>query len=375
MNASRSLIAASVVVLLAGCGTTSNVPKPSPLPAVQSKAAVQVSWRQSLGSVLDARLQPAVRADAIAALSGEKRLVLLDAQTGNERWQVALPSPAAGGVGLGDDLVVVGTLKGDILAYGREAKQRWTARASSEVIAPPVIAGTLVLVRGGDGRLTAYAATDGTVKWVYSRQQPALQLRSFAAPVVVDDVVYYGQAGGRLAALSLKDGRVLWEAQVAQPRGVSEIERIADVVAAPVVQGNLVCAVAYQGRVACFNVQNGSLAWSREASSWSGLTMDAKAVYVTDDKGQLLAYERNSGRNLWRQGGLAARVVSGPAVIGRTLVVGDYQGYAHFIDAEDGSFVAQQSTDGGAVVVTPQVVGERWLVQTQKGGLYLLGQK
>ena len=375
MNACRSLIAASIVALIAGCSVTSNAPTPSPLPVVQNKSPIQVAWRQSLGATDGARLQPASRGDVVAALSGEKRLVLLDARTGAERWQVTLPSQAAGGVGLGDDLVVAGTIKGEILAFGRDAKPRWKARASSEVIAPPVIAGSLVLVRGGDGRLVAYAAADGAVKWVYTRQQPALQLRSFAPPVVVGDVVYYGQAGGRLAALALKDGRVLWESQVAQPRGVSEIERIADVVAAPVVQGNLACAVAYQGRLACFNAQNGGLAWSREVSSWSGLAMDAKAVYVTDDKGQLMAYERSSGRSLWRQDKLAARVVSGPAVMGRTLVVGDYQGYAHFIDTEDGSFVAQQSTDGGAIVVAPQAAGERWLVQTQKGGLYLLGQK
>src|SRR5471032_1714994 len=150
MNACRSLIAVSVVALVAGCSATSNAPTPSPLPVVQNKTPVLVSWRQSLGSAEGARLQPALRGDAIAAMSGEKKLVLLDAKSGVERWQVSLPNPAAGGVGLGDDLVVVGTLKGEILAFGRDGKSRWTARASSEVIAPPVIAGSLVLVRGGD---------------------------------------------------------------------------------------------------------------------------------------------------------------------------------------------------------------------------------
>ncbi|MDR3409863.1 MAG: outer membrane protein assembly factor BamB [Formivibrio sp.] len=375
MNLCRSLIAVSIVALVAGCGVTSNAPKPAPLPVVQNKASVLIGWHQSLGSASGSRLQPAVRGDAVAALSGEKNLVFLDAKSGSERWQVSLPSPAAGGVGLGDDLVVVGTLKGEILAFGWDGKPRWNAHASSEVLAPPVVAGSLVLVRGGDGRLTAYSAADGAVKWIYTRQQPALQLRSFAPPVVAGDVVYYGQAGGRLAAITLNDGHVLWESQVALPHGVSEIERIADVVAAPVVQGDLVCAVAYQGRLACFNVKNGGLIWSREVSSWSGMAMDSKAVYVTDDKGQVMAYERSSGRNLWRQDKLAARVVSGPTVMGRTLVVGDYQGYAHFIDTDDGSFVAQQPTDGGAIVVAPQLAGERWLIQTQKGGLYLMGLK
>lgn len=375
MNACRSLILASIVTLLAGCGSTSNAPKPSPLPQVQNKLQMQEVWRKSLGGVPGARLQPALRGDAIAAMSGEKRLVLLDAGSGKERWQVNLPSPAAGGVGLGDDLVVLGTLEGEVLAYDRDAKLRWKARSSSAVAAPPVVTESLVLVRGSDGRLTAYASADGAVRWVYSRQMPALLLRNFATPVVAGDVVYYGQAGGRLAALTLKEGRVLWESQVAQPRGVSELERIADVVSAPVVDGGQVCAVAYQGRLACFNAQNGSLLWSREVSSWSGLSVDAKVVYVTDDKSNVTAYERSSGRNLWRQDKLGARSVSGASVMGRTLAVGDYQGYVHFIDTEDGSFVARYPTDGGAIVVAPQKAGERWLVQTQKGGLYLLGRK
>lgn len=375
MNVCRSLILASCVALLAGCGSTSNAPKPGPLPAVQAKLQLQDVWRQSLGAATGARLQPALQGDAIAAISADKRLVLLDAESGKERWQLTLPNPAAGGVGLGRDLVVVGTLEGEILAYGRDAKLRWSARSGSAVAAPPVVTDSTVLVRGTDGRLTGYAVTDGTVKWVYSRQQPALLLRNFAAPAVDGDVVYYGQAGGRLAALTLKEGRVLWEAQVAQPRGVSELERIADIVSTPVVESGQVCAVAYQGRLACFNAKNGGLLWSRDVSSWSGLTMDAKAVYVVDDKSNVMAYERSSGRNLWRQDKLASRNLGGIAVDGRNLVVGDYQGYLHFIDTEDGSFVAQQPTDGGAIAVAPQKAGTRWLVQTQKGGLYLLARK
>ena len=173
MNVCRSLILASCVALLAGCGSTSNAPKPGPLPAVQAKLQLQDVWRQSLGAATGARLQPALQGDAIAAISADKRLVLLDAESGKERWQLTLPNPAAGGVGLGRDLVVVGTLEGEILAYGRDAKLRWSARSGSAVAAPPVVTDSTVLVRGTDGRLTGYAVTDGTVKWVYSRQHPA----------------------------------------------------------------------------------------------------------------------------------------------------------------------------------------------------------
>lgn len=370
-----SLFACSLLAaMLAGCGPKSNAPVPSPLPVVQNKLTLVESWRQSLGSAAGARLLPALQGDLVAVQSGEKKVSLLNVTTGQERWSVTLPNPAAGGVGLGDQLMVAGTIKGEVLAFDHAGKRVWTARASSEIMAPPVIAGGLVLVRGGDGRLTAFAVADGALKWTYSRQQPALLLRNFAPPVVVGELVYYGQAGGKLVALSLREGRVLWETTVAQPRGASEVERVADIVAPPVVDGSLVCAVAYQGRLSCFNTQSGSLVWSREVSSWNGLFMDHKAVYVTDDKGYVVAYERGSGRNLWRQEKLYGRGVSGPAVIGRNLLVGDQAGYLHILNTEDGSFVAQHSTRG-AVVVAPQVVKGQWLVQTQRGVLSLLGTK
>ncbi len=375
MNACRSLIAVPLLALLAACSSTSRTPAPSPLPVVSGKQPVQEVWRRSLGKVEGARLQPAIHGNVVAALNGEKRLMLLDAGTGRDLWQADLPAQASGGVGLGDDLVVTGSLKGEIFAYDSTGKLRWTSRTSSAVAAAPVVAGSLVLVRGTDGRLTAYSAADGSAVWFYARQQPALLLRSYAQPVVAGDVIYYGQAGGKLAALTLREGRVLWEAQVAQPRGVSELERIADVVTPPVVGGGLACAVAYQGRLACFNAQNGAFAWSREVSSFSGLGMDGKAVYVTDDKGNVAAYERSGGRNQWRQDKLTGRQVSGPALIGRTLLVGDYQGYAHFIDTEDGSLVARHATDGGAIAMPPVKAGTRWLVQTQKGSLVMLGLK
>ena len=375
MNACRSLIIASIVVLMAACSSTNHGPQPSPLPVVQNKVQIQTIWHQSLGSLPEVRLHPALRGNYVAALSADANLRLLNANTGGELWRVKVADAAAGGVGLGEALVVVGTIKGELLAYGLDAKLHWSIRTGSAIAAPPVVTNAQVLVRGSDGRLSAYSAQDGSMQWVYARQQPALLLRNFAPAIVSGDRVYFGQAGGRLAALNVKDGRVLWETQVAQAHGASEIERIADIVTPPVTDDELVCAVAYQGRLACFNAQNGSTVWSRDVSSGSGLDMDAKAVYVTDDKGYVIAYERSSGRNLWRQDKLVAREVSAPSVMGRTLIVGDYQGYTHFIDTEDGSFVGQYPTDGGAILVAPQMVGERWLVQTQKGGLYLLGRK
>jgi outer membrane protein assembly factor BamB len=237
------------------------------------------------------------------------------------------------------------------------------------------VAGNRVLARTNDGRLSAFNAEDGRLVWTYQRATPALILRNFAAPVVSNGVVYLGMAGGKLAAISLADGRQIWETAVATPRGASELERIADIVSAPVVDGNQVCAAAFQGRVACLNARDGVLLWARDLSSWAGLALDQERLYVSDDRGYVNALERTTGRSVWRQEKLAGREVSGPAFDGKQVFVGDFEGYVHALDANTGALTMQIDTDGGRIAAAPRGMAGRVLVQTQRGGLFSLGAK
>ncbi|QLI82788.1 outer membrane protein assembly factor BamB [Chitinibacter fontanus] len=359
---------------LTACSSISNIPDPSPLPALSKNSHAKVRWNSSIGNDTQYRFQPAFFGDDVAVVGGNSAVALLDRKTGKAKWQVKLPQPVAGGIGVGTNLVAVGSLKGDVIALDlATGKTLWTAQTSSEVIASPVIERGFVVVRSIDGKVSAYSADKGELKWVYQRPQPALQLRNYAPPVAADGIVYIGQAAGRLTALAVNDGRVLWEAPIALPRGASELERVTDIVSPPVVFADMVCAVAYQGRVACISTQNGSLVWTREVSSWAGLGIDESHVYVTDVKGHIYAFERSTGRSVWKQDKLAYRFVSAPAVLGNQVVVGDLEGYLHYLDPEDGSLVGQQATDGSRIYIAPQSVGSEALVQTRKGSLYLLG--
>lgn len=359
---------------LAACSSMSNMPDPSPLPSLSSNNPAKVRWQSSVGSDTTYRFQPAFFGDDVAVVGGNSTVALLNRQTGKAKWEVKLEQAIAGGIGVDTKLVAVGSLKGDVVALDiANGKPLWSVKTSSEVIASPVIERGLVITRSADGKVSAFSADNGELKWVYQRPQPALQLRNYAPPVVADGVVYVGQAAGRLSALALADGRVLWEAPIALPRGASELERVTDIVSPPVVHADMVCAVAYQGRVACISTKNGALVWTREISSWAGLGIDERHVYVTDVNGHISAFERNTGRSVWKQEKLAYRFVSAPAVLGNQVVVGDLEGYLHYLDPEDGSLVGQQATDGSRIYLAPQSVGSEALVQTRKGSLYLLG--
>lgn len=373
----RYLLPLAAALLVLGC-TKSNMLKPTALQSVKNNVTVAEVWRQSLSSRSDVRLQATASDDVVVAVSGRRTLVLLDRETGSQRWQVSVGQDISGSPSVGRSLVVVGTLEGELLAYDRNnGKPLWTAKLSSELFSAPVIKDDVIVTRTNDSRLTAFSAKDGAVKWVYQRQLPALMLRSFAAPVVNSGQVYFGLPGGRMLALSLQEGSVIWDVPVATPKGASDLDRMADVTGRVVADERQACASAYQGRVACFSASAGGMIWNRELSSWSGLAMDSRLVVAVDDQSVVHAYDRNTGREEWQQKQLLGRQLTGAALLGgRYAVVGDLDGYLHYLDLVDGSIAARQSIDGGPITMQPEnLPGNRLLVQTQRGNLVVVGLK
>jgi outer membrane protein assembly factor BamB len=185
-------------------------------------------------------------------------------------------------------------------------------------------------------------------------------------------MAYAGFSGGKLAAISLGNGSLRWEATVAQPKGATELERVTDIVGEPAVLGREVCSAAYQGRVACYDVNNGNQVWSREMSTLTGVSFDARYAFVSDDKGAVHALDRNNGRSIWKQDRLAYRQLSLPLPLGTEVAAGDLQGFVHFMARESGAFLARAATDGSPIRAAPLKLPGGFLVQTQSGGLYAL---
>lgn len=387
----RSLFLLSALALaVGGCSTLSNTidalnpfsksapkVKPAELPAFKPGAELVRLWQAGIGSAGEYVFTPAVVGDSVYVAARDGTLARFDG--GRQVWRVSAGQVLSGGVGADDKLVVVGTPKGDVLAFhAADGRLAWQVRASSEVLAAPAVQGDLVTVRSGDARIFGFEAADGKRRWAYQRTTPTLALRSNVGIALTDKAIYAGFPGGKLVALARNNGAALWESAVALPHGTTELERIADVASDPVVEGATVCAVAYQGRVACFDVDNGRQLWSRDVSSVAGLDIGNRALYVTDDKGAVHAFERGSGATLWKQDKLALRGLTRPLAVGRRLAVGDFQGYVHLLAEDDGAFVARIATDGSAIGVAPQRrrgADDSFVVQTKNGAVHALTVK
>lgn len=379
----RCALLALLSVLLAACSTVKDTydrwfgsaPKAKPAPLVTFQPTVQprIVWRGEVGAAERAMFFPAVTGRTIYAAGAAGQIVGFEAATGKVSTRINAGTRLTGGVGASGSLVVVGTGKGEILAFDMSGKQLWKAQLSGEVMAPPAIEGSLVVARAGDGRVYGLDATSGKQRWLYQRSTPPLSLRNYGGLVLERGAVFAGFPGGRLVALAASNGAVGWDSVVALPRGTTELERVADVVGVPVLDGDHVCAVAYQGRAACFDSQSGTTVWARDMSSIVGMDADPRGAYVTDDKNAVVALDKSNGASLWKQDKLAGRNVTAPLALGRYVVVGDLEGYVHLLAREDGAFAGRIATDGSAIGAPPVALDTgSFLVQTRNGGVFAI---
>lgn len=371
----RFLVLLASVLVLAACSSDPVAVPPRDLQPFTQTLPLKVEWRAEVEASGFYQFQPAVSDGLVWVASKDKQINAFQLSDGKFERFWSVPAEMSGGVGASRELVVAGGLKGELWAYKPDGTPAWNAQLSSEVIAPPVIVDNIVVARSGDGRIHAFDVRDGNLKWSFDRTLPALLLRNYAPVVVLNGVVYAGFAGGKLFAIRLSDGVLLWDAQVAQPRGATDLERVSDVVSQPVVGSGEVCAVAYQGRVACFMQANGNLIWAREASSALDLAMDGQRLFLSGDDGVQIAFDVQTGRQVWKQDALEGRKTGSIGMLGRFVVVGDYQGYLHYLDPDNGQLVGRMATDRRPQRVKPVQINEKLLVQTSYGNLYLLGVK
>ena len=376
-----ALAAAMLLVLPTGCSSwnplvamgfkSEPAHKPTPLVPLTPSVRARAIWTVPVGKSGGFRLRPAVDQARVYAAAADGNITVLDEETGRVAAKIDTKKKVAGGLEVGDGKVFVGTLKGEVVALDPAGKVVWTTPVAGEVIAPPSVNRKVVVVRTADGRLFGLNSADGKRQWVFQRPSPSLLLRSEAGVLSAGSDIVVGFPNGKLLALDAEDGKLIWEVTVMQPRGTTELERIADVAGLPVMDGGNVCAVAFQGKVACFDIRTRNMLWSRDISSARNLARDGKNIYVVDDIGAVHALDKTSGAVAWKQDKLLHRRVSSPVMVEGLVVVGDLQGFVHVMATDDGALVGRLPTDGTAVESLVPVTGGV-LVQTAGGSLSLV---
>lgn len=367
------LLAAACALLLAACDKEKDVDPPAELVDFEPRVRIDEVWASGLDGDTDRLrlgLRPAVEGGRLYAAAHDGDVFAFDLKNGRAQWRMKTKLPLSGGPGLGGGRLVIGSSEGDVLALSSsDGKELWRVRTSGEVITPPAVTDTLVVVRSVDGRLRALNAADGSELWVAEQTVPRLSLRGTAAPVITRDMVICGFDNGKVMAVGIADGDVLWETTVAPARGKTELERLVDIDSSVQVVEDDVFVVGFQGRAAMLALDSGQVWWSRDASSDRGLVVGNDAVYVSAADGDVIALNRRDGTPLWTQSALHRRGLSAPAIDGPAIVVADFEGYLHWLDATTGDFLGRAATDGNRVTNAPLTVDDLVVVLTDGGTL------
>lgn len=362
-----SLLAA--MAALAACSSNPYAIEPNPLPDFDKRFQVDRLWRTDTGAGTGdvyLTLVPAITERAVYAADVEGRVTRLDRKTGKRDWKRDTELRISGGVYAGYGSVILGTRDGEVLALdSKTGEEQWRADVNSEVLAAPAADGEFVVVQTQDGHVVALDMATGKQRWSFDVSVPVLTLRGTARPEIDGDMVYAGFASGRVVALDLDTGVPAWQRQVAEPAGRSELDRLVDIDNNLIVDGGGVFASTFQGKLAVLDVRGGRPFWDRDVSTFTPMSVAGGSLFVADDKGHLFAIEQRSGSTLWRQEKLYGRELTGTAVQKGLVVTGDFEGYLHWVDAVDGTFVARRRHDRSGFAGAPVV---------HEGVLYVLAR-
>ena len=376
MRITQKLVGAGMLALMAGCSTLNSLNPfasksksnpPAPLVELKGSMAVRTAWKIDMGKANNYVFTPAVVDNTLVLAGGDGAIARVESATGRQLWRIKAESNLTAGVGSDGTMIAVAGAKGVVLTFDMDGKPLWKAQASSEILSSPAVGAGMVVVRSIDNRIIGLDGKTGEKKWTVQRVAPPLTLRTAPAMVVVGKEVIISQPGGKLLTLNMITGAPRWEVAVGESRGATELERVTDVGGAPVLIEKDVCAVAYQGRVGCFDVTTGAPRWTKDFSSDVGVSADQRFVFAVDDKGAVSAFNREGGASAWKNDKLGYRRLSTPVSYGRAVAVGDYQGYVHFLAREDGAYLARAATDGSAITSRPLVAGTNLIFQTQSG--------
>lgn len=373
----RGAVAVCGLLALTGCSLFSSSDTrydPAPLTEYAPGMSVRTVWTQSVGSGSGLGFAPTVLGEAAYAAAPDGSVAKVDLASGRLLWKASAETKLSAGVGSDGTTTAVASPGGTVIAFDDAGKIKWRAQATSDVAVPPVVGYGVVVVRSGDYRIQAFDANSGERLWSLQRPGPALALRSVSQMIMAEGMVITGLPGGKLLAINAASGNVQWEGTVATPKGASDLERLTDVVGQPRIAGPLLCAVAYQGRIVCFDVtQGGRPVWAKDFSSSTGMSIDQRFAFASDQYSVVHAFDLGNGANAWKQSALKNRGLTAPAFLGPAMAVGDMEGYVHFLSRSDGHQLARLSVGGGAVVSPPQTTPQGVLVQTGNGNLVLIG--
>lgn len=381
------LIGLVASALLAGCSSETDSIIMAPLPQVENQFTPSIVWDKSVGNGVEqfySELAPAWDGSAVYAADRKGLVKALELDSGKEIWSVDLSKRTgflsanlsallSGGLTIDGDKIFIGTERGTVIALNKEDGQIvWDVEVAGEALSKPTVSNDLVMIHTSNGQLQALDVNSGEIKWTVNMDTPSLSLRGESAPAVAFGAAIVGGDNGRVSAVLLSQGQLIWQQRISQVTSSTEIGRLNDVDMSPIIDDGKVYAIAYNGTLAALDMRSGQILWKRELGSVNNMVLSGENLYLVDQNDRVLSVRKSDGVTLWTQEELLNRGLSAPEMYNGYLVVGDKEGYLHWLDMNTGGFVAQNKLNSSGIHARPVVASDKLMVQAKNGTVYLL---
>ncbi|MFS1538479.1 MAG: outer membrane protein assembly factor BamB [Candidatus Phlomobacter fragariae] len=383
------LVGLLAATLLMGCSTEKDSIVISPLPEVDNQFIPSIIWHRSIGDGSGryySQLSPAYDDSVVYAADRKGTVKAMDVDSGEILWSIDLsqqvgfftenlPALLSSGLTVSGDKLYIGTETGKVIALSKaDGDIAWETDIAGEALSQPVVSDGLVLIHTSNGVLQALDAQTGQSKWSINLGTSTLSVRGKSAPAIAYGVAIIGSDGGRISAVMLAQAQIAWQQYISQIRGATEIERLHDVNMTPVIDINsgAIFAIAYNGDLVAMDMRSSQIIWKRDLGSVNDIIVANDIIYLVDQNDRVLAIRKSDGVTLWTQDGLLHRNLTAPAIYDGYLVIGDGEGYLHWLDTQDGQFVAQNKVDSSGLRSRPVIASDKLLIQGKDGTVYLI---
>ncbi|WP_047683085.1 MULTISPECIES: outer membrane protein assembly factor BamB [Xenorhabdus] len=380
------LVGLVAAVLLAGCSNEQDTVIMSPLPKVENQFNPRVVWDKSVGNGVGhyySHLSPTWQGSTVYVADRHGIVKAFEIDSGKELWSTdlsektgllssRLPALLSGGLTVSGDRLYIGTEKAKVIALdSTNGKVEWESQVAGEALSHPVVSDGLVLIHTGNGMLQALNENDGSVAWSINMDTPSLSVRGESAPAIAYGAAIVGGDNGRISAVLLSQGQLIWQQRISQVTGATEIDRLNDVDMTPVISDNVIYAIAYNGNLVAMDMRSGQIIWKRDLGSVNDMVVTDNNIFIVDQDDRILSLRKSDGVTIWSQNNLLHRNLTAPEMYNGYLVVGDGEGYLHWLNMADGQFVAQHKVDSSGLLSRPVIASDKLMVQAKDGAVYL----
>lgn len=367
-----------VGTLLQGCAQMDdymlgkdNTPKPKSLKKIREQVHLSKNWSVSVGKKSRSneymKLKPVVLEDTVYTADASGLIQAIQQSDGKILWSLQLKHGVVSGPSIAHGYIALGTSASSLLLMSqKEGKLLWEARVSGEILSPPVFSGQHVIAKTIDGKVCAFNLSTGKPVWSADHGSPHLVLKASSSPVILGHLVLVGFSDGQLDAYDVSTGQLVWQRSIAYATGASDVERLIDIDADPIIKNNTAYLASYQGFIGAISLDDGHFIWKKNGSVYKNMVLNNNTLYVTDSHDVIWSLDRRTGQVNWKQTAFKARGLTEPVLLGKDLVVGDKTGYLHVLESQTGEIVARAELPGG-VAISPNVSGRSIYVVTENG--------